>query len=233
MLVYIISSNIETERLDHINKLKSLFSSVCQIEAIYPSKVHVPFLQKIKDVSRLRTGVSLTNGALGCLLSHRKVWRSILNQNEDDNFIILESDSLITNSALLLEHYKGVSNEFDLFFWGAFDGRMKLFSSSKKKYGNHYIGKPYFNSLYCTYGYMINKKAATYLLNVTSKFDFPVDYWKYRLRNTSLKIGGITPNLITTIENFESTIEEKNNSIFHKIFDFVVDCKNVLITTFK
>ena len=95
------------------------------------------------------------------------------------------------------------------------------------------IGEPYINSLYCTYGYMINKKTATYLLASTSKFDYPVDYWKRRLKNANLKIGGIIPNLITTNSTFTSTIAVKRSSIIQKLFDWVIDLKNNLITTFN
>jgi GR25 family glycosyltransferase involved in LPS biosynthesis len=234
MLVYLLASNNETERVTHILALNHSFDNLMQVEAIYPTKVHVPFQHKIKAITKARTGHEITNGALGCLLSHRKIWQKFINQNDIDHCLILESDSKVLDLEKLKSTFEIVKSDFDLFFFGAFDGRMKLFRSSKHKLFDKYvIGEPLKNSLYCTYGYMLNKKAASNLLRVTSKFDYPVDYWKYRLKNTNLKVGGITPNLISTVKEFTSTIDKSKKSFRSFIFDLIIDFKNSILTSIK
>jgi GR25 family glycosyltransferase involved in LPS biosynthesis len=234
MLVYLVASNTETERITHIQGLNNSFENLIQVEAIYPTKIHIPFQDKIKAITKERTGHEITNGALGCLLSHRKIWQKFINQNDIENCLILESDSNIVDLEKLNVVFDLVKNKFDLFFFGAFDGRMKLFRSSKHKLFDKYvIGEPFKNSLYCTYGYMVNKKAAANLLRVTAKFDYPVDYWKHRLKNTNLKVGGITPNLISTVLNFTSTIDISKKSLGTIIFDLMIDFKNSIITSIK
>jgi glycosyl transferase family 25 len=233
MLVYLISSKDEKERLSYIANLEKLCPGVIKIEAIYPRKIRIPFYNNIKLISKTRTGVSLSDGAIGCLLSHRKTWRNFLNQVDTENCLILESDSKIENWDQILEMSPTINQTFDMFFYGAFDGRVKLFNSSIAKWDNYIIGSPLINSLYCTYGYMINKKAARYLLKQTSIFNYPVDYWKLRIKNSGLSIGSVLPNLITTHNELLSNITIKKSNIYTQIFDFLIDLKNTIITKFN
>lgn len=233
MLVYLISSQYEKERLSHIQDLEKKLMGLIHIEAIYPNKTTIPFIKAIKSISKHRTGNALSNGAIGCLLSHRKTWKTFLDQNLSEHCLIIESDSYLVDVDLLHYFYNQYAKNYDLFYFGAFDGRMKLFKSTTKQIDAYQIGEPYINSLYCTYGYMINKKTATYLLTSTSKFNYPVDYWKRRLKNANLKIGGIIPNLITTNATFTSTIAVKRASLIKRLFDLLIDLKNNLITIFN
>jgi GR25 family glycosyltransferase involved in LPS biosynthesis len=234
MVTYLLTSKDEIERHEHIASLKTLIPDLVSIEAIYPSKTPIPFYDQIKLISKERTGSTLSDGALGCLLSHRVIWRKFLKQESHEFCLILESDSKIEDLNIIESKYEMLHSQYDLFFWGAFDNRMKLLRSSKVNLNNQYqIGSPLINSLYCTYGYSINKTAALYLLENTKKFNFPVDYWKLRLNNTKLSIGGILPNLITTVSTFQSTISHSNQNIFAIFFDWIIDLKNNIISFFK
>jgi GR25 family glycosyltransferase involved in LPS biosynthesis len=234
MVTYLLTSKDEIERHEHIASLKTLIPDLVSIEAIYPSKTPIPFYEQIKLISKERTGSTLSDGALGCLLSHRVIWRKFLKQSSHEFCLILESDSKIEDLNIIESKYEMLHSQYDLFFWGAFDNRMKLLRSSKVNLNNQYqIGSPLINSLYCTYGYSINKTAALYLLENTKKFNFPVDYWKLRLNNTKLSIGGILPNLITTVSTFQSTISHSNQNIFAIFFDWIIDLKNNIISFFK
>ena len=62
MLVYLISSQDEKERLSHIQDLENKFMGLVHVEAIYPNKTPIPFIQAIRVISKLRTGTALTNG---------------------------------------------------------------------------------------------------------------------------------------------------------------------------
>jgi len=234
MLKYLVSSKDEVERLTHIEALKILFQDVISIEAIYPSKTHIPFYSQIKSISKTRTGATLSDGALGCLLSHRLIWRRFLNQKEQDFCIIMESDSKIDNLSIIQLHQANISAQYDLFFWGAFDNRMKLLQSTKMPLSDQYqIGTPFMHSLYCTYGYSINKKTAKFLLESTKRFNYPVDYWKLRLKDSHLRVGGILPNIITTVTSFKSTISYPKKNIFVLLFDAMINLKNSIISYFK
>jgi glycosyl transferase family 25 len=234
MLTYLVSSKDELERIKHIEALRNFFPGIVSIEAIYPRKTHIPFYSQIKTISKTRTGSTLSDGALGCLLSHRVIWRRFLNQQDYDYCLILESDSKIDNLSIIQSHQKSISTQYDLFFWGAFDHRMKLLQSTKMELVQPYqIGTPLVHSLYCTYGYSVNKTAAKFLLESTKKFNYPVDYWKLRLKNSPLRVGGILPNIITTVHSFKSTISQSNQNIFVLLFDTMINLKNSVISFFK
>ena len=234
MLTYLVTSKDEIERYEHVASLKTLFPNLIPIEAIYPSKIRIPFHNQIKSITKGRTGRVLSDGALGCLLSHRSIWRRFLNQETEDYCLILESDSKILDLNIIQSELKMKHTQYDVFFWGAFDNRMKLLRSSKVNVKEQYeIGTPLINSLYCTYGYSINKTAAKYLLANTKRFNFPVDYWKLRLMNASLRVGGILPNVITTVPSFQSTISHSKPNIFDIIFDSIIDFKNNVISFLK
>lgn len=234
MLTYLVSSKDELERIKHIEDLQNLFPGVVSIEAIYPKKTRIPLYSQIKSISKARTGSVLSDGALGCLLSHRAIWRRFLNQKDQDFCLILESDSKIDNLTIIKSHELSIKAQYDLFFWGAFDNRMKLLQSTKNQLCDQYqIGTPLVNSLYCTYGYSINKNAALFLLESTSKFNYPVDYWKLRLKDSPLRVGGILPNIITTVTFFKSTISHPQKNIFVLLFDTIINLKNSIISFFK
>lgn len=234
MLTYLVSSEDELERINHIEALRNLFPGVVSIEAIYPRKIHIPFYSQIKSISKSRTGAALSDGALGCLLSHRLIWRYFLNQKDQEFCLILESDSKIDNLNIIQTQQASISAQYDLFFWGAFDNRMKLLQSTKIRLNDQYqIGSPLIHSLYCTYGYSINKTCAKFLLESTKNFNYPVDYWKLRLKNSSLRVGGILPNIITTVNSFNSTISYSNQNIFTILFDAIINLKNSIISFFK
>ena len=234
MLTYLVTSKDEIERYEHVASLKTLFPNLIHIEAIYPSKIRIPFHNQIKSITKGRTGRVLSDGALGCLLSHRSIWRRFLNQETEDYCLILESDSKILDLNIIQSELKMMHTQYDLFFWGAFDNRMKLTQSSKVNLIDQYrIGTPLINSLYCTYGYSINKLAAKFLLENTKKFNYPVDYWKMRLKHASLKVGGILPNVITTVPSFQSTISHSKSHIMDIIFDIIIYYKNNVISFLK
>ena len=68
--------------------------AVQRVEAIYPSRQKVPFVDRLISVSKERTGKALMPGELGCLMSHRKVWRA------DE---VVTADSLPAHLSQLLE----------------------------------------------------------------------------------------------------------------------------------
>ncbi len=229
MLIFLISSTIEKERISNIISIKEIFNKVIDIEAIYPNLIHVPFLNNLKNLSKIRTKRELKSSEIGLLLSHRSAWNKFL-LTEDNEALFLESDSLILDKEFIQNNLVKFHLNYDIFFWGAFDGRMKIHKKSNFILSKYFIGHPVVNSLYCTYGYSLNRKAAKYLLKQTNKINYPVDYWKKRLHNSNLIIGGIYPEVISTNGYFSSTIQNSNFNIYnYKFVKKIIDFKNVLL----
>ncbi|MDE3236509.1 MAG: glycosyltransferase family 25 protein [Bacteroidota bacterium] len=234
MKVFLVASTVyEAERLQNVVQLKRMFNDLELIEAVYPAFEKIPFKEKLIEQSFRKTGRTLRAGELGCLLSHRRVWSIIKNMDvgNDVGFLILESDSRLHDLDILTSYFSEVHKQYDIFFWGAFDGRMQLLRSKKQKIVKNYsVGKPLLNSVYCTYGYSINRKVAIFLFDQTKQVDYPCDYWKYRLSESGLSVGGISPCLVETDESFGSMIQAENSfSFLYRLRDSIVDCKNKII----
>lgn len=236
MKTYLIYSKTETDRLENVQHLKHLVNDLQLVEAIYPNNQKVPFLNGAMKVSAERTGQALLPGEVGCLLSHRAIWQKIINSTESNSkhFLILESDSKINDASLLLKIDRKLIESFDLFFWGAWDGHMQLFRKNRIPVENGFsIGIPFIKTIYCTYGYSLNKKTAKFLLEQTRKFSYPVDQYKRFMQQNDVKIGGIKPELIST-NGTASNIRTKERGTFtNQLYLMVLDLKNYLICLFK
>lgn len=233
---YIVCSAREIDRLENIQRLKAQLPLLEMEEAIYPSYTNVPFKTRLLDLSFVRTGYRLKEGELGCLLSHRKVWRKIVNSDADATtlFLVLESDSCIQDLTILQKNYSPVSSRYDLFFWGAWEGHMKLFRSTRSAIGNGYeMGTPFIKTVYCTYGYSLNKKAAAYLLQQTNKIAYPVDQFKYFISDPTLRIGGAMPELISTNGQGKSYIRSPRSRVKEFLLWVLLDIRNGVICFFR
>ena len=236
MKAFLIYAESEAHRKDHIAKLMAEAPfDVEKVEAIYPDRQHVPFRDALLRLSKARTGKALLMGELGCLLSHRRVWTKILSEakNDKDHFLVFESDSMITHPLFLKNNFAALTGESDMFFWGAWEGHMKLFKSSRKTVEEDFsVGIPFIKTAYCTYGYSLNKKAASLLLKRTNKISHPVDQFKYFFKQDELRLGGVLPEVIKG-NQITSTIREKENQFFKKAFLALLDLKNNVICSLR
>lgn len=232
MKAFLIYADSETHRKEHIAKLMADAPfSLEKVEAVYPDRQHVPFRDALLRVSKERIGKSLLMGELGCLLSHRRVWTKILQEskNDQDHFLVFESDSMIEDPVFLRDNFSALTQTKDMFFWGAWEGHMKLFKSSRKVIDEQYsAGVPFIKTAYCTYGYSLNKKAASLLLKRTNKISHPVDQFKYFFNQDELNLGGVLPEVVTG-NKINSTIRDKENTLFKQLFLSVLDLKNNII----
>ena len=220
---YILYAERETERAASIEGLKNVFTNFTIIPSVYPKFTHVPFLESLVQKSKERTGESLQPSEIGCLLGHRKIWQEIVRkaENDKDHYLVMESDSKINDLKLLASNFTKYTNSYDLFFWGAWDGHISIKRSSiVYKENGHIVGEPLIKSVYCTYGYSINKKAAQYLLAQTVKISYPVDMFKHFIQPKTIKIGGIRKELISTWSNMGSHI--RANSLVAIIKRFLI-----------
>ncbi len=233
---YIIGSKYEHDRVENISVVKKQIPLLQYEEAVYPDYVKVPFLNRLRELSFKRTGHQLSNGELGCLLSHRKVWRKIAASKQDEHvmFLVLESDSHLNDAEVIGRQFDVMAQNFDLFFWGAWEGHMKLFRSTKKKLSRAFVyGQPYIKTVYCTYGYSLNKRAAAYLLRKTNRVAYPVDQFKKFVCEHELRIGGASPELINTIGRQKSYIQKNRNSIKEFFIWMLLDLRNSIVCYFK
>ncbi len=233
---FIITAAHEQSRLANVLMLQKQLPTMQIMEAIYPSRQKIPFINQLICKSEERTGRALNLGEIGVLLSNRKIWQTIVQSEalETASFLIVESDSVINELNLLQNNFQQLTSQYDLFFWGGWFGHIKLLHSSQKKISPTYsYGTPLINTICCGYGYSVNKKTARYLLQQTKQIAYPVDEFKKYIPSGKLTIGAIVPEIISQAEG-ESTIGHEGLSPFiEKIWFLILDIRNAIICFFN
>ena len=154
-----------SDRLNHINMELNKINfkgSIERIDGIDGKLLDIPNLPSdlisqnaIKDALDINGGLytNMTPGAIGCALSHHKCYTKIINEcNDNDYVLILEDDAVFENNFIkLLKEYLKHIPKYDILFLGFHDYRI---IKSNNKY--HHIP----TKLWGLFGYIINKKAA-------------------------------------------------------------------------
>jgi len=224
---FVLFAEHETERKGHVEAMRKALPSLELVEPVFPSRVHVPFLEELMEKSCARTGKALLPTEIGVILSHRKVWSKIARENTDAHFLVLESDSRILNPELLKAE---TAQKYDLFFWGAWNGYASLKKSSVK----HGVGEPLIKSVYGAYGYSLNAKAARYLLQKTARIAYPVDMYKRFVDPAEISLGSIVPEVISTWRTSDSLIrrESRGHLLTAELIRMIFYCRNTIQSYF-
>lgn len=234
---FIISSPHEPEdRLSNVELLQQQIPRTILQPAIFPNQQKVPFLEKLRKKSGERTGVTLNAGEIGVLLANRCIWRQIvhLKPNEEDIFLILESDSKINNYHVFREKAGLMMKGYDLFFFGGWTGRMMLKRSTIQVFDPPFkVGDPYIKTVCSGYGYAINLRAAKTLLQYTKKIAYPVDEFKKYLPANRLKIGGVVPELVSEQPGTTTIGHPNYKSFLFQSKMFLVHLRNSIVSYFS
>jgi GR25 family glycosyltransferase involved in LPS biosynthesis len=236
---YIIKSKYESARNTQVEMLQKQISNSKIVEAIFPKFQHVPFLDKMIQLSKIRFGKELLSNEIGVVMSHRKAWQNIVVDNDinsNQHYLILESDSKIINLEILNQQLDKIKLNYDLFFWGAWTGHASIKKSKKTRIdGKYSIGEPLLNSIYGAYGYSLTPQTAKYLLSKTNQIKCQIDIFKEYIDPNSVRIGTIVPEVITFWGDTESTIRDPEN--FYQIYKrkLIIKffyCRNTIVSYF-
>jgi GR25 family glycosyltransferase involved in LPS biosynthesis len=237
---YILYSPLEKDRTARVEAMRQKFKQFTISESIYPNNTHIPFLKAIIEKSKERTGKALMATEVACLLGHRRILRQIVKAatNNEEHFLVLESDSKILDFSLLETYFQPISKQFGIFFWGAWEGNAKIKRSNAQVLDSSYtIGEPLLQTIYCAYGYSINKPTAQYLLKQTSKISRPFDIFKQFIDPQKIRVGTIKNEVITTsdIGNQGSYIRKtKTKDNFKRaIYLLILNIKNSIQAYFS
>ena len=211
---FIIYGQNEHTRQAQVNLMQEVLPNSVLVDPIFPATQKVPFLKDLIQNAYKRSGYKLLPSEVGVFMSHRSIWKKIVQLNNDPNqhFLVLESDSKINDMRLIEQTMQKVETGYDLFFWGAWNNHVSIKKSTAVSIDNKYkIGVPLIRSVYGAYGYSINIKAAKHLLAQSSKINYPVDLYKHYVDQATIKIGAIQPELISTWQTTDSTIRKEAN----------------------
>ena len=224
---FVLFAEHETERKDHVETIRSVLPDLEVVEPVFPSRVHVPFLDRLIKKSRARTGKALLPTEIGVILSHRKIWTQIARDKTRAHFLVLESDSRILKPELLKSE---TAEKYDLFFWGAWNG----YASLKRSTVKNGVGEPLIKSVYGAYGYSLNAKTARYLLKKTVRIAYPVDMYKRFVNSSEISLGSIVPEVISTWRTSNSLIrsESRLQLMIVELIRIIFYCRNTIQSYF-
>ena len=209
---FIIYGQNEHARQAQVNLMQEVLPNSVLVDPIFPARQKVPFINDLIQNAYKRSRYKLLPSEVGVFMSHRSIWKKIVQQNNEPNqhFLVLESDSKINDMHLIEQTMQKVETDFDLFFWGAWNNHVSIKKSTAESIDNNFkIGVPLIRSVYGAYGYSLNIKAAKHLLAKSSKINYPVDLYKHYVHQAAIKIGAIQPELISTWQTTDSTIRKE------------------------
>ena len=224
---FVLFAEHETERHSHVEALRAVLPALELVEPVFPSRTHVPFLTALIEKSRARTGKAVLRTEIGVILSHRKIWAIIAKEKSEEHFLVMESDSRISQKERLVDT---TAKKFDLFFWGAWNGYVSL----KRSTVQNGIGEPLIKSVYGAYGYSLNSKAAKYLLKKTARVAYPVDMYKRFVDPAEISLGAIVPEVISTWRTSDSLIrkESRGHLLTAELIRLIFYCRNTIQSYF-
>ncbi len=224
---FVLFAEHETERLSHIEAMKAVLPYLEVVEPVFPSRIHVPFLNRLVAKSQERTGKALLPTEIGVILSHRKIWAQVAREKTKEHFLVLESDSRILKPEFL--NFE-TAQKYDLFFWGAWNG----YASLKRSTVKNGVGEPLIKSVYGAYGYSLNSKAAAYLLKKTGQVAYPVDMYKRFVDPAEISLGAIVPEVISTWSTSDSLIRKESlgHLLTAELIRLIFYCRNTIQSYF-
>jgi len=225
--IFVISLIESTDRQNYIkNQLNNLNISYEIFNAVDGRKLSQNDKDELynKDKAIKYTGNELTPGEIGCSLSHKAVYKKMIEE-DIERAVILEDDIILRPDFNTIVPYfdnislKGYVIKLERAY-GSNKSEDNIKTTKftlwhKKNINNDYfIGQPLF-SPYLTWGYYIDKIAAKALYKSMPKVYLTADKWVYHRKYIKLRMLN-KPIITDNYELFNSIIGENNNKTVMK-----------------
>ncbi|MDG1752370.1 MAG: glycosyltransferase family 25 protein [Thalassotalea sp.] len=222
--VYIINLDCAPDRMTNMHEqLISLNLEYSRIPAVKGAdlseieinQVYSPALNK----KYFRANLSL--GEIGCYMSHRNIWRKMVDENIAFA-VILEDDMLLTSQFTDIFQHTDIMKQYDLIKLA--DNRDHQ-PKHKKQIGDDFELINFTKIPNCTTGYTLSLKGAKKLL-IREKLYRPVDIDMQFCHELNLSVFGLRPYPITENKDFTSDIATLNGGFHgHKSTSFIRNIK--------
>ncbi|MCY4051912.1 MAG: glycosyltransferase family 25 protein [Gammaproteobacteria bacterium] len=178
-------------------------------------------VDSIKTYTHIHPLWNLSPAEIGCAISHRLVYREIVETNID-TLVVLEDDVFISSHLIdLLEQHNQFPEHWDLIFLGC-KSKLTFFHGTRYLQGNttnrymlkHAVGS---HHIIGSYAYIVNFNSAKKLLHITENLHKPLD--SYLGDHQEFNIFVVKPEAVTHQYTFPSTIykmKEKGDEKSHK-----------------
>jgi glycosyl transferase, family 25 len=227
MFIAAISLRRAKERFKHIvNHLSRLNLSHHLIEAVDGRELTDADREKYCDIDKVnKIRWWLTDGAIGCALSHRKALEMFL-KTEEKACLILEDDVILPNdiSILLKEIESEIKpGELILIYYTSHEPTpLSTLDTSPLSIGKlHYPVENKITIMSAT-AYIVGRKAAEGLIKKNNPITVPADCWSYFYENEAFDSLRVLYPRITDTKNFKSSIDYYSpNSLKGVLLNFV------------
>ena len=167
--------------------------------AVTPNKLHLYDFISDKNLQRKFFARPLLPTEIACAVSHRTLWKQLLNDNDADYYCIFEDDTLINKDLIKILSYKSLNNIDFIKFSGIKIPPHKSFDKLNDKYS---IIKFAYVPLDAA-AYRISKNGAKRLLSYTFNLIYPIDVMMDRSYDHGVSIYAILPYPCKTEWHFD------------------------------
>lgn len=213
--IYVINMDESPERLNHC--ADELSKHGVTFERIQAVDVRKNELLKNKHYSEEKNKwsyyKSLTDGEIGCYLSHRKAWAKIIEDNVDFGLVLEDDFDVAGDIKSLLSCVSEIKSKWHCIKLAEFPIRRK--ATSIKQLGQFNLvsyNKPPIRAC----AQIISKEGAELLLRLTEKIYRPVDVDIQWFVFDGLIVNGITPYTFEPSNKIESDIDKLGKRKFIK-----------------
>ena len=240
MKTYVISLKKAKERSKyiekHINELELDYEIIPAVDGSLLSREEINNECNTEKVDRLRWW--LTNGAIGCALSHKLAYKKFLDTNENSVFIIEDDIVLPVNIKSILEEIsKEIKpNEIILLYYTSFKpaqfskikGVQLSVNPKQQLYFPMDIKQPITAAAYC-----IGRDSAKNILKVNTPIEVTADSWHdFYSKNAFESFRVLYPSTLKT-KNFKSSIDYLgDNTVKSRLSNFINSYKIPILYQF-
>ncbi|WP_025899101.1 glycosyltransferase family 25 protein [Sneathiella glossodoripedis] len=209
--IYVINRQQDTERRERVtSELRSLGLDCEIVRAIDGYAIDAHKAPEYDAKKRLRYfGRHMTEGEIGCLMSHRKVYKTMLDQSVSHALVLEDDVHFESDLPQTLEQLINNADNWDIV---RFINKLKVLKSWHTTFDrleNKYALELLQAAPGAAYAYMINEKAAKRILDVTQTNWLQIDVTHSRYWKTGLKTLCLIPAPVTHDYEIQSTIGEK------------------------
>ncbi|MBQ4860276.1 glycosyltransferase family 25 protein [Pseudoalteromonas sp. MMG013] len=212
--IFLINLDQSTQRLkacsDRLNQQSLSFERISGVygKSLSYDELHRHYSTNLNSKKYHR---ALSQGEIGCYLSHRKAWQTIVDRKLDYAIVIEDDFKLVGNLHDVFNTIKNLNFDWQLIKLAAYENRKKPIAYSQKLNG--------------LFSLVIHKKAMTgccaqaislegakRLLEASEQFARPVDTDIQHIWETAVPVYSIMPYYIEQAGEFESDIAKASSN---------------------
>jgi len=167
--------------------------------AVTPEKLNFYEFVSNKNIQRKFFARPLLDTEIACAVSHRTLWKQLLDDNETNYYYIFEDDTYVNKDLIEIINNKSLKNIDLIKFSGIKTPPYKLCSILNSKYK---IVKFAYGPLDAA-AYRISKHAASKLLSYTHNLIYPIDVMMDRTYEHGIPIYAVLPYPCKTEWHFD------------------------------